>query len=446
MDSTSPHVLLLTYEYPPTAGPGVQRIASFVARFLERGWRVTVVCAEHIDGRPLDASPLPALAGARVIALPPRSVAATVARLLAPLKRSRSSAETPGPAPAAPRVAGVTARAPLSTRVSRWLAVPDDAAFWVPAATRAALAVTASERVDVVVASGPPHAALVAGARCARRAGLPFVADVRDPWRDNAGLRWPTAAHERRSAALERETLAAAAAVAVVSEAIGREVREMGATGAVEVVPNGYDADTLPELAPDPGAPLSLAFMGRFYALTDPEHFLRALALALSRGGAASRARLTVVGPENQRALALVAELGLEAHVRFLGYLAHAEALAEVARADAGVVLIADAPGTEAIYTGKLFEYLGMGLLVLVMGPSAGAAATLVREARAGFTVGSSDIEATADLIEELASRKASGALALSPDTELVASFARPALAERFVALVEAAVGGVSHG
>ena len=60
--------------------------------------------------------------------------------------------------------------------------------FWARAATRKALAVAAKLPRGVVIATSPPHAALIAGARVARRLKWPLILDYRDPW---SAYDWP---------------------------------------------------------------------------------------------------------------------------------------------------------------------------------------------------------------------------------------------------------------
>jgi glycosyltransferase involved in cell wall biosynthesis len=180
--------------------------------------------------------------------------------------------------------------------------------------------------------------------------------------------------------------------------------------------------------------------MGRFYGLTDPAPLLAALAAARESG---VDAVLHVVGPQTDRLVSLVTRHGLGDAVVVHGYLPHHEALAEVARSDAGLIVIADVPGAEAVYTGKLFEYLGMGLPVVVLGPLAGAASELVAQVRAGWSVAYDDVTGLSDLISRLAAEKAAGGIRTQLDVSAVARYERKSQAERFAQIIANAVDGV---
>jgi glycosyltransferase involved in cell wall biosynthesis len=431
-------VLVLTYEFPPSGGGGVQRVAKFARYLSGNGWEPLVVCAEHVPGRPLDQELYSEVASVPVLRTPARRANVPVARVLTILQRVRGllprrrRATTPaaaGPATrgaaAAPSTGAVVGR---TARITALIAFPDVAAYWVGPAVRAAVSLGRREKVAAVFASGPPHSVLIAGSRVAKALGVPFVADMRDAWRDNPGAHYPTRFHRDRAPELERRVMAAAAAVTCVSEPIAREAREMGARDVV-VLPNGFDPADVPEWAPEPGD-LHIAFMGQMYSShSDPAPLLDAMNLAGEASATGSRVIFDVIGSAAPFAVDEVAARGLQDRVRFLGYHPHAEALRLLARADVGVVLIRDVPGSKASYTGKIFEYLGMGIPVLVVGPVDGVAADLVREAGSGRVAAYGDPADCARVLVELAEAKARGEGAAAPAEEVVRRFDRSAQA-----------------
>ncbi len=433
----SKQVLIMAHEFPPSAGGGVQRIAKFARYLPSAGWTPFVVAGEVDAARPADDTLLEGLSEVEVMRVPAVDVRGAVARALSHLKRRRRG-------PAEPRAAEATSaqerRVPLSTRIAAWVSVPDRASFWITPAVRAGVALGRRHEVAAVFASGPPHSVLVAGARVASALGVPFVADMRDAWRDNPSIHYPTALHRARAEDLERRVMRSAATVTCVSEPIAAEARQMGAREAI-ALPNGFDPEDLPAWAPAPGD-LRLAFMGTMYRpLTDPAPLLEAMKLAVGLSVAAARVSLDVIGSELPWVLDEVDGLGLRDRVRFLGYRPHAEALDLLARADVGVVLISDATGSEAVYTGKIFEYLGMGIPVLLVGPPDGVAADLVREAQAGVVVRYSDVPACAAALVALEDRKQRGEAPATPDAEVVARYDRRRQASVLAELLDRVTG-----
>jgi glycosyltransferase involved in cell wall biosynthesis len=235
--------------------------------------------------------------------------------------------------------------------------------------------------------------------------GIPLVADIRDAWSANPNMRYATTMHQAAARRHQERVCKAASLVIAVSPPIAEEAAALGARDTV-VIPNGFDPAEMPALEPTPEAPLTLGFMGRFYGLTDPAPLLDAMA---SMAPDDPLVRFEVVGPVEHQVRDAVTARELADTVTFHGYLPHDEALATIARCDMGVVLIAEHPGSDSVYTGKLFEYLGMGIPVLLIGPEDGVAAKLVRENAAGVVVGYRSWKAVADALRECAQRKSLG-------------------------------------
>jgi glycosyltransferase involved in cell wall biosynthesis len=436
----SRRLLVLAYEFPPAAGGGVRRIAKLAQFLPAAGWIPTVISADLVPGRPSDPTSVADVAPIDVYRLPARHIAAAIARALSPFKRSRAagargggqsaklSLSEEGRSASTDALGGPggasRASAPMSTRLSRWMAVPDDAVLWSAPAVRQALRLHGERPFDAILSASPPYSTAVAGAEISRLTGLPLIVDMQDAWRDNPGLVWPTRRHSARSLDLERRVMTVAAAVVAVSEPLAEEARQLGAVRTL-VMPNGFDPAQTPAWHPNAGGPPTVAFMGRFYGVTDPTPFFEGLALALD-GGTGPDLRVEIVGPESPRVAQLVDRLGLQGRVRVHGYKPHAQALDIVSRADAGLLSIADREGAKAVYSSKLFEYLGIGVPVLLVGPLDGAAAALVSEARAGVVVAPGDVRGIAEMLLRLAEEKTAGRPITEPDPEVRARYEYP--------------------
>lgn len=414
-----PTVLIFTYEFPPSGGGGVQRCAKFARYLPDFGWTPVVVTSSPIPGKPRDDSLLEGVAGLSVARLRPLRVSALVARAVGPAKRAgaalRDARRTPPTtrAGADPRRATGTPARPRqsgSARLARLVSF-DDAAWWSPLAARAGASLGRTHSVSAVVASGPPFSVTVAGARTARRLGVPLVVDLRDAWRDSSTIWYPLAAARRHALAVERRVLAAADVVLAVTAPIRDEAEQLGARD-VRILPNGFDpSDITAAWSPRDDSTLRLTFMGRIYANhAEPWDLIRALG-ELRRTRPDVDVRLEFIGNVPDAVTAAAQAHGVGDAVDCPGYLPHAAALERVAAADVGVLLIAEGPGAKASMTGKLFEYLAMGLPTLVLGPPDGEAAALVAALDAGWAEHPHDVAAIARRLATLAAAKADGSL-----------------------------------
>ena len=81
-------------------------------------------------------------------------------------------------------------------------------------------------------------------ARRSRRLGIPWVADLRDPWALDEMMIYPTALHRARDAAM-RALLASAAAIVMNTPEAARRLPSDASRRSrrtVVTIPNGFDA------------------------------------------------------------------------------------------------------------------------------------------------------------------------------------------------------------
>ena len=420
-------LLLVTYYYPPSGGSGVQRPLKMSRYLPEFGWDVTVLTVDPAHAAYPDPDPSmlgdvpPGVTVERTRAWDPY---AAYARLLGARKSDLvgvaglNAADASGP----------------KQRLAAWLRanvfLPDARVGWVPFALRRARQLHADRPFDAVVTTAPPMSLHLVGLAFARATGVPWVADFRDPWTDRYDLqKLPRSrAALALDRALERAVLRRASRVVTVSPALARSLGARRGR-AVDVIPNGFDEADFSGDAPAP-APghFTLAFVGNL-----SEHYdLSALWAALARLGDEDHGatRLRVVGN-----LAPALRAGLEAHglsgiLDAVPYVPHAEAVAEMRRADALLLPIPRAAGAEGILTGKLFEYLAAGRPVVGIGPVDGDAAQIVRDTHAGAFFGWDDADGLFEHLRGLLADHANGTPRAGASADAGRSYSRRGQAE----------------
>lgn len=450
-------LLMVTYEFPPAGGPGVQRAAKFAKYLPEHGWRPVVITARPAARRPLDESLARDVTGVEVHVTAGADLSEAVARVLRPFKRrlAHGDAGEEGTAGPGGHEATLPARAPgahadsdpstspsLSSRIAGWLSVPDDRMPWRWVAGSAAARLADAVGADAVFSTAPPYTAHLVGMRAAR--GRPFVADFRDPWTSSGHLYRPTAWHASRDAAWERRVVERADLLTCISEPIAESLAPLARRRPV-VLQNGFDPAELPERRPTSGLPLRLVYTGAFYADRTPVPFLDAVAaLVNERPEARDAVKVEFVGTTSGRFAGAVAGRGLSDVVTLARFRPHDESLAALASADAALLFIAPGSKSRGTYTGKLFEYLGLGVPVLAMSPP-GVAADLIAEASAGWTVPPDDPDAIRAALARLVEAKERGRLVpgggFEPDADVIARYDRRQQTRAFARLLDGLVG-----
>lgn len=377
-------VLVVSYAWPPAGGPGVQRVLKFVKYLPSFGFRPVVLTVRHGTYPALD----PTLE---------REVPDGV-----PVHRSASSE----PAALYKRFLGMKADEPipvavlaepspdLKRRVANAirlnLFVPDAKIGWYPWAVRLGTKVVRRERPDVVFSTAPPPTTHLVARALARRHGLPWVADFRDPWLDvhyyEGVKRWRvTEALDRR---LERSVFEEAARVTFVSRLDSRRyAATYGRADKHVYIPNGYDeADfqALEPAEPDSGR-FVLMHLGSVGKERCPTNLLSAIVRLAGRGVVRPETfRLTFVGKIEPSVLDAVMASGAGPFVDHVPYVPHHEALRLGQRAHALLLLITQSENNAGILPGKTFEYLRYGRPLFALGPSDGEVARVLADTRGG--------------------------------------------------------------
>ncbi len=434
-------VLLITYYWPPAGGPGVQRVLKFAKHLPEFGWEVCILTVRDGEYPSLDptlqAEVPPGCAVYRTAALEP----GPLYRRLVGMRAGEAI-----PVAALARAGGGWRR-----RLGDWvrlnLFIPDAKIGWMPYAVRAGRRVIARERPAVLLSSSPPSTVHLIARRLARASGLPWVADYRDPWTRiyhyaaARRTRW-AAARDRR---LEQRTVAAADVRVTINPIVARQLAGDEAAGWFRLVPNGFDEDDFP---PDPGLTpyerFTICYAGNLTTQQDPQRLWQALAaLAGEEPGFADAFRFIHLGVMEPAIRARLAAAGLLRFCDLRGYVAHAEAIAAMRRSHLLLLVIPDAPGNEAIVTGKIFEYLAAGTFILGIGPLQGAAAQLLAECSAG-TMRPHGADLT-DLVRERFACWRRGER-WEVDRAAVNRYTRRRLAGELAAILRQAARGRAHG
>jgi glycosyltransferase involved in cell wall biosynthesis len=422
-------VLVVTYYFPPTGGIGYLRTFKYVTYLPKWGWDPVVLTVADAGESLRDPEALrlvpPDLPVVRTRSPEPIKFRRSLGRLVRRVRHSGGAAASPGSGPAASgsSVASGGGWGPFARVWSAFVkavSFPDQQVGWVPFAVRAGARAARRNRATAVYSSSGPISAHVAAGLIARRTGLPWVADFRDPWIGNAFAAplpgWQRSLQRR----LERWIVARADRVVFATRGLldAYATRYPAHASKFRFIPNGYDRNDLPasvrEAAPggstyaspphaSPDRPYRLLYAGSVYGEHELEIFLDGLELLFSRRPELrDRVRVEYVGWLNLHNQAVAAAHDtpdrLAGVVSYTGFLPHEQAVVRMAAADALFNVIADEPEKWRIASGKLPEYLGLDRQIIAFVPE-GSARELLRSVDWGI-VADPTHEGVADGIE----------------------------------------------
>lgn len=449
-------VLFLAYYFPPLGGAGVQRSVHFVRHLPEHGIAPVVVTGPAPDDQ----------------VWPPRDD--TLAALLPPdLEVHRVD----GPLEPKPRTRAEAA-------LQRWLLQPGDfARRWIAGSLEKGLEAARGEPVDVVVASMSPFESAASAAALADVLGVPWVADLRDPWALDEIMVYPSRWH--RAVAVSRMARAVRSAAAVVAntpEAARAFRAELPGIDPARIVtiPNGFEPRDFPAPAPsasaapprprgaDAGARFRVVHTGHLHTLLGTHqrrqqrlrrwiggmrvpidlltrsHVVLAEAVARWLEREPERRReieLVFVGPAGEAERRVVRDAGIEDCVRFLGYLDHDRSVESLLGADLLFLPMHALPHGERarIVPGKTYEYLAARRPILGAVPE-GDARDFLAASGLGQLCAPGDAEAMARILTERHAAWRAGEPAPAANEAFIRRFERANLARGLAETLRAVV------
>ncbi len=348
---------MIAFHFPPLAGSsGIQRTLRFAQHLPEHGWEPLVLTATPSAYESTSPDLLADVPQGLVVE---RALAFDAARQLS-----------------------------LGGRYPGFLARPDRWISWRFDAVRRARALVRRYRPQVIWSTYPIATAHVIGARVQAATGLPWVADFRDPMAQDG---YPADPRTWQAFdAIERQVIASAARSVFAARGAAREYRRRYPTHAerIGVIENGYDESSFAaaerrgglDQPLTPGA-LTLLHSGIVYpSERDPTALMDAIQmLARTDGVAPTRLRFRFRASAHDDLLRrLAAQRGIEAFIELLPAVGYQEALAEMLRADA--LLVMQASNCNDQVPAKVYEYARAGRPILALTDAAGDTAACLRE------------------------------------------------------------------
>jgi len=377
-------LLLIDYHFGSPGATGGFRWRSMAAYLSGEGWRFDVITRLG-DGAGEPGGQL-GREGVRLFGVAAPTTADSAIAALSRLRRrlggrsntAARSAAAPdgGPVVWAPPRVGPYARL---ARVVEGVRITAAEWGWARRAARFGRELARRERYRGVVVSSPPHLAQLAGAAVGRAAGIPYVADFRDPWVFGRPEKYdvnPLA--NRLGRWYEGPTLCRAVLVLCNTEHARRAVATIYPELAARAVaiPNGYDTDGTTPLAVDARC-FRVVYTGWLYPFMEPECVLAAVGRLRHRAGLGPDELVVefqgCAGAHRGVPLAvLAARHGLEDRFRLLPRGSREEA--QRLQAAAAVRVAFDA-STQLAMPMKFFDYAQAGGTMLLVGFPDGALA-----------------------------------------------------------------------
>ena len=441
-------VLIISYDFPPARTSGVYRPLKFTKYLPEFGWQPVVLTVRNYQAESVDPSLLDDLPDnikiKRVYSFEPLRLQTALYKFL---YRSRTeddhytgSGESDLIVPKSLVTSFIKRHflSPVSSFFKNWFYIPDDKIGWLPMAVLEGWNTVRNEKIDLIYSTSPHETNHLVAMVLKKLTGLPWAADIRDPWVDNVYRSHLSPGRSKLEKWLEEKVIRKADSVVFIGDRLAdmyaKKYPELLA-GKRRVIHNGFDendfADSInhdvpPKLNSDY---VNFVNVGTIYEKSAFGNFLDGFARALESGEIGNDIRLNFVGriiPMWQKKLA---DPRFFDNITMHGFKPHSEYVSILTVADIVLLMpLGDNPEmAESVVTGKVFELLRAGKPILMIGWKS-ECAEIIKASGLGTLVPFDNIDSISKTIIELYKKKKNGTLTVSPDWDYIKRFERKSL------------------
>lgn len=392
----SPRTLvILTYYWPPSGGSGVQRWVYFSHYLKKIGWEPIVITVEAKQAAyPQQDQTLEAgIQDIEVIRTETKDPLHWYVRWIG--KGNMPQGEVPRQ--------NILQKGAAFIRGNFY--VPDARKGWVPFASSALENILKTKKIDWVISTGPPHSTHLAVSGLKEKYNFRWLVDFRDPWSDlfyNQQLYRGFIA-KRKDSRLERKVLQEADAVlTTLGGTLHDNLRSKAPKQQFFALPNGFDSKAIEAYQ---RKNLKGEFHLVYTGLLTRNQAYPALVNALSQIEISIPIRFSIAGQIDPEILDEINKKLPKVKLEYKGYLPHGEALALMHTADLLLNFIFEGADSQMI-SGKLLEYMAIGVPVLSLGNPKSEAGRLLGKGSASAMITATDIPSIITFIRKAANQK----------------------------------------
>ncbi len=387
-------VLFITYYWPPAGGAPINRILKFYQYLPEFGYEPVILTTESGDFPFEDKSLLDEVRPETRIY---RSKGLSLHKIFSSVSPKSKKNFVPY---------GFTdaSKSSFMDKLSRWVKynfIPDTRFPWYFSTVSKAVKIIKDENIELIFSSSPPQTNHLIARKVARKTGLPWVADFRDPWTDvfwllNNSIRWKWIHNIDKR--IERKTINKMDAIITVGPALV-EILQRKTSKKINLITNGFDDKYFADLKYKPNNKFRITYAGSLSKEQDPVCFFNALELLKNNKDFFDNAELLFLGNFPVYLTDLVNKSSYRDKTIFSPYTLYVDSLKSIAASELLLLIVPETIDNKCIITSKLFDYMGARRPILAFGPIDGDASFIMEQAGAGAIFNYTDSKSAADFI-----------------------------------------------
>jgi nucleoside diphosphate kinase len=353
-------LLLVSYNFPPVGGAGVQRSTKFVKYLRSFNWEPVVLTVDNPSVPVIDNALCKDI---------PEGIKIRRARSLEPSYKNKEVFSSDK------QQHGWNVKKILRKIISYFL-LPDIQVLWWPYYSIELYKIIKIERPDCIFVTAPPFSSFVPAAFIGSMYRIPVVLDYRDEWAFSR-QQWE---NSNKSAwakftdnLLERYVIGKCSAITATNASYISSLKKLYPKASEKfsrVIPNGYDEDDFIgiESFKQTGYPIKIVYTGTVWKATSLNNIVAALSMLAQKQGE-PLFLLDIYGRVVPTEMTYLTTENAKKFISIHGYVEHDVVVQRMHEADILLISLSNLPGAGKIITGKLFEYMATGKHIMAVVP-----------------------------------------------------------------------------
>ncbi len=431
------NILIIAYYFPPSGGPGVQRVLKHIKYLHEFGWNPIVLTVSNGQFPARDESLLQQI---------PKHVKVYRSHIYEPYDLYRKlTGKKKGTAIDVNVIKKDDQKVSFKEKIAEFIRatffIPDARIGWLFSATKAIKEIQKEHKIDAIYSSSPPYTCSIIARNFKRRSKLPWVAGFRDPWRGfiSAPKRWFLP--EAFDIMMERSVFEEADAVecaweGIIKDALGKYPRLDKKK--FHHVPNGFDSSDFPKVEIKNNDKFTVTYTGSMYGRRNPQTIFAAIEKLIEENKIdPKKIHLRFVGRFGAEVEEMFAGASFSDSIETVSYVPHEKSIEYLMLSDALLLVVDESKESAEIVPGKVYEYIGVHRPVIAVGPEDGAIARLLNETHAGDIAHQSELQKQADIFEKHYNEWLGGEKSYSPDLDKIKTYERREAAKKLAEIAD---------
>ena len=369
------NVLIISYYWPPSGGPGVQRVLKFCKYLPSFGWNPIVLTVKDGEFPVSDFSLEKDSKAIESIKVKGISFYSLYKKFTGKQKLATHQLSP-----------GVNEN--IITKLARWirynLIIPDGRVGWYWNAVKRGEKIIQEKNIDLIFSSGPPQTVHLIAKTLSKKTNRSWVADFRDPWTD----RFYYYENPRNSIIsffdkyLEKKVLKECNYLVTVSDGFFSLLNNNCIIeNKAEVIYNGYDIDDFKGIKKTKVSNdhITISHIGSLSRSQIPLGLFHSVELH-NQSKINKPILIKCIGSVHSSIENYVMTHGFETFLSFDPYMNHDQAIKEMVNSDILFLVIPDLINNQGIIPGKLFEYFASKTNIILIGNKNSDAAKLMLE------------------------------------------------------------------